>query len=50
MFLARGAAMNRSKIGVERDDSCYSYSEAVKIPHARYTCLCLERLRLHCVL
>ena len=48
MFLAWAAAMNRSKIGVQRGDSRYSYSEAVKIPHARYTCLCLERLRLHC--
>ena len=48
--LARAAAMNLSKIRVQRDNSCYSYSEPSKIAHARYTCLCLERLREDCVL
>ena len=48
--LARAAAMNRSKIRVQSDDSYYRYSEAAKIPHARYTCLCLERLTVDRVL
>ena len=30
--LARAAAMNRSKIRVQSDDSCYRYSEAAKYP------------------